>query len=329
MLSVVIPTRNRAALLATALESLQTQTLSLSEFEVLVIDNGSEDDTKSVVTSFQSRLKGLRYFFEPAPGLHVGRHRGMKEAQGDVIVYADDDIVATPSWLEAIADCFRSPSVAMAGGNNLPRFEGAPPDWLLKLWEKPAFGGRAIPYLSILELPPGRRRVNPFYIWGCNFSIRKRVLLDAGGFHPDSMPEDRIRFRGDGETHVSSYVHRMGLECCFDSKASVYHTVPASRMTIEYFNKRAFNQGISDSYTQLRNAPQSRARRVIRNMAAKTRRITADAVSRLRDVAESDPELRVVASAIRDGYRRGYAYHQRVYREDPEVRAWVHKPDYL
>jgi len=329
MLSVVIPTRNRAVLLAAALESLQTQRLSPSEFEVLVVDNGSEDDTKGIVTSFQSRMKNLRYFFEPAPGLHVGRHRGMKEARGEVIVYADDDIVATPSWLEAIADCFRSPAVAMVGGNNLPRFEGAPPNWLQKLWAKPVFGGRAIPYLSILELPPGRRSVSPFLIWGCNFSVRKRVLVDAGGFHPDSMPEDWIRFRGDGETHVSFYVYRMGLESCFDSRASVYHTVPASRMTIEYFSRRAFNQGISDSYTHLRNAPQSRARRVVRNMVAKSRRLVGGVVTRLRDIAQSDPELRTLASAIREGYRRGYAYHQRAYREDPEVRAWVHKPDYF
>jgi glucosyl-dolichyl phosphate glucuronosyltransferase len=98
MISVIIPTRNRAELLRAALLSLSLQTLPPEDFEVLVVDNGSTDHTKKVVNGFNG-LMHLRYFFDPTPGLHVGRHRGLREASGEILVYGDDDIEALPTWL--------------------------------------------------------------------------------------------------------------------------------------------------------------------------------------------------------------------------------------
>lgn len=325
MLSVIFPTRNRARALACALHSLRAQTLAPDEFEVLVIDNGSTDDTRATVESFRCEFP-LRYFYDAEPGLHVGRHRGLRESSASVLVYADDDIEAMPSWLQAIKECFSDPTVALVGGNNLPKFEVEPPRWLQKLWLQPALGGRAITSLSVLELPPGRRKLSPYLVWGCNFAIRKQVLLDAGGFHPDGMPEEHIRFRGDGETHVSSYIAHNRLASVFDSRASVYHTVPASRMSYEYFRKRAFNQGVSDSYRALRHAAIPRQQRARGPNVAK--RIIAKAYRTLR-AWTFDSELRELRNHMRAGYRDGYQYHQTAYRDDPEVRAWVHKPSYF
>lgn len=331
MLSVIIPTRNRSPLLRLALESLVTQTFPPDRFEVLVIDNGSSDDTREVVRSFETRIGSLRYFFDSTPGLHVGRHLGMKEANGDLLVYADDDTQALPTWLEAIADCFNDPSVALVGGNNLPGFEGTPPPWLKHLWSRPSreLGGRAITSLSILELPPGRRSVSPLTVWGCNFAIRRPVLIKAGGFHPDGMPEDQIRFRGDGETHVSIQVLKTGLGAVFDSRASVYHAVTRNRMTFEYFRKRAFSQGVSDSYTHLRavgseqGAPLSKrgGLAVVRGVARRLR-------IRAEGIFAGGSQQRHLAREMALGYRDGYEYHQTAYSSDPEVRRWVHRPDY-
>jgi glycosyltransferase involved in cell wall biosynthesis len=329
MLSVIVPTRNRASLLRLALQSLTKQTLPAERFEVLVVDNGSTDSTRQVVEEHQRQEWALRYFFEATPGLHAGRHRGLKEARGEVLVYADDDIEATPSWLEAIDECFRNPDVAMVGGNNYPRFEAPPPAWLARLWQRPAYGGRAITSLSVIELASGQRPISPFCVWGCNFSVRKRILLEAGGFHPDGMPEEQIRFRGDGETHVSAHVARSGLTCLFDSRASVYHAVTNSRMTFEYFRKRAFSQGISDSYTRLRQAGAGRdgggRGKALRGALAAALRSARAWASEL---LSPDRELSRLARSMRAGYREGYEYHQRAYRSDPALQSWVHKPDY-
>ena len=330
LLSIIIPTRNRADLLQLALLSLQAQTLPADQFEVLVIDNGSTDNTKQVVESFQQQLVEVRYFFDPTPGLHVGRHRGLREAGGDVLVYADDDIQATPTWLAAIAENFADPAVAMVGGNNHPDFKAVPPSWLEELWRRSSMGGHAIGYLSVLSLPEGRRDFSPYMVWGCNFSIRKRVVLEAGGFHPDGMPQDLIRFRGDGESHVSRFVAERGLRCVFDSRASVYHAVTPERMTRDYFRRRAYNQGVSDSYTQLRNAQVSGVKPTqSASPLALARRIVRGIRGKLRAFKPESRELRELHHAMRQGHQEGFAYHQMVYREDPEVRAWVHQPDYF
>jgi glycosyltransferase involved in cell wall biosynthesis len=312
-----------------ALLSLQTQTLPADQFEVLVIDNCSTDNTKQVVESFQQQAANIRYFFDPTPGLHVGRHYGLREAKGDVLVYADDDIEAMPGWLSAIADCFADPDVAMVGGNNLPKYTSPPPDWLLTLWEKPSLGGRAIPALSVLELNEGRREFDPRYIWGCNFSIQKSVLQDAGGFHPDAMPQDLIRFRGDGETHVSNYVRNSGLKTLFDSKASVYHQVTAERMTKEYFCRRYFAQGISDSYTEIRSQGciPGKEKHVQDTFRSVKRRL----LSVKQWVLSPGPvelELSNILNASQQAYLQGYRYHNNEVSADSALFEWVLREHY-
>ncbi len=326
MISVIIPTRNRADLLSSALHSLFLQALDRGRFETLIIDNGSTDHTAEVAGRFTSQLPNLRYIYAAEPGLHVGRHRGLREAKGDILVFADDDIEATPTWLESYRHLFDDPQVAMAGGNNFPLFVHPPPDWLKCLWEYSVQeGGLSLPALSILDLKGGPRALSPYHVWGCNFAIRKSVLLEAGGFHPDGMPKELIRFRGDGETHVSRYVVESGLKCMFHPGASVYHKVTPERMTHDYFRQRGYSQGISDSFTALRNQDvlASVARRNVVHRAA------AWAWRNLKERVCLTGDARQAMSELKHGYGEGYAYHQHCYATDPVVRAWVHRPDYF
>lgn len=321
MISVIIPTRNRASLLSRALLSLEGQIFPRERFEVVVIDNGSTDGTADLLTAHAIDLPNLRAVFEPEPGLHAGRHRGLREAHGDVIVFIDDDVEATPTWLAAIAECFADSQVVMVGGNNLPKFERAPPAWLARLWARPVNGGQAIPWLSILRMPDGVYPIDPCYVWGCNFAIRRSALVAARGFHPDAMPREMIRFRGDGETHVSRCVAALGLTCLFHSGATVFHFVDASRMTIAYFRQRAFDQGISDSFSDLRQG--------YGKVGLGLKSISVYATRRLRAALETDRELRQLRSCMAAGYREGYLVHQRAYRLDPDVREWVSRQDFM
>lgn len=324
-LTVIIPTRNRSALLASALESLVKQTLSQEYFEVIVADNGSSDGTSELIATYGKRLKNLRTIYDPEPGLHTGRHAGMKAANSDILVFTDDDIEAFPTWLASIQEGFADPAVALLGGNSLPMFLEAPPRWLVEMWEQPRHGGlRAIPTLSLIEFPRTQNDISPHQVWGCNFAIRKRVLLAAGGFHPDGMPKELIRFRGDGETHVSRFVAKNCMRCIFSYGASVYHKVTKERMTVEYFHQRGFHQGISDSYSALRRqGPLAKGGK--RNHLRST---LSWAAYRLRNHS-LDRHVRCVLDEMRKGYWEGYSYHQLVYRDDPQVRDWVHKETYF
>ena len=158
-------------------------------------------------------------------------------------------------------------------------------------------------------------------VWGCNFAIRKSVLVEAGGFHPDGMPGEMIRYRGDGETHVSRYIVENDLKCMFHPGASLYHKVTPERMTHSYFRQRGYSQGISDSYTALRNQDVSQ-----KNLM---RRAVVWAWRKIKDRIYLSAEARQALNEFKQGHREGYAYHQDCYKTDPEIRAWVHKADYF
>ena len=318
VLSVIIPTRNRASYLQQALASITKQSYPMDFFEVIVIDNGSTDNTRQVVESFQHQLRNIRYFYDSTPGLHVGRHLGMKMAKAEILVYADDDIEAFPTWLEAIAESFKNQDVVLVGGKNLPKFECDPPAWIMKMWRKNKDGNRVLSYLSILDLGDQIKEIHPYYVFGCNFSIRKDILLNSGGFHPDSMPQELIKYRGDGETHVSAFIKRKRLKTLYHPRASVFHMVPQNRLTETYFCKRAYLQGISDSYTQVRNKDMidhSAIMRTFEYLRLLQKKFGLYASPRKR--------------CIESHYFQGFIMHQNLSAEDKNLYEWIIRPNYL
>jgi hypothetical protein len=222
--------------------------------------------------------------------------------------------------------------VALVGGNNYPRFETTPPDWLSLWWSRAVSGGRALPYLSILDFGAGRFAIDPHYVWGCNFSVRRELVQAAGGFHPDGVPHELLRLRGDGETHLARFVTGRGLVALFDSRASVHHLVPQDRMTTSHFCRRAYAQGISDSYSAVRMAGGSRlafrqrARAYLRPWLAASRELLRAAATAAHPGALA--LLRVQLDVIR-AWAAGFAFHQAEVRRDHSLLSWVLRESYL
>jgi glycosyltransferase involved in cell wall biosynthesis len=325
--SIVVPTRNRAEVLRLCLESFVRQTLPPERFQVIVVDNGSTDKTWDVASSFADRLS-LTLLYEPEPGLHVGRHAGWRAARSDVLMFCDDDIEADPGWVEAVVRRFADPQVAMVGGNNRPGWQGELPLWLRLWWGCPVGHGSALPALSVLDFGMQAIDIDPGWIWGCNFSVRAAVLKEARGFHPDGVPKERLRWRGDGETHVSDFVRDSGLRAVFDPAASVTHRVDAVRMTPGYFEQRAFAQGVSDSYTAIRR--RGALGREFRHWLTPYLNAWRDrGIARSAGAGLSVVQLRSVLHAVRHAYRRGVSFHRAEVRRDPALLAWVLKEDYL
>ena len=300
--------------------------MEYDRFEVLVVDNGSIDETAEVVKAKSQLLRNLRYYYEAEPGLHAGRHRGLKEAKGDILVYIDDDIEATTNWLSSIQQAFTDPEVVLVGGNNLPLFIELPPKWLEAMWNNSKINrGRALPSHSLLELEGESRDISPYWVWGCNFSIRKDVLIAAGGFHPDSMPKDRIHFRGDGETHVSRFIKQTGQRCFFHNGATVYHKVTPERMTREYFHQRGFSQGVSESFTRLRNNSGYDKNTYKSIFLGALRR----SLRQLKHYLLLDSEIKLAHAAFSEGHAEGVTFHNKAYHSNSDVREWVHKSNYF
>ena len=321
-LSVIIPTRNRSSLLEKAIKSLTRQTYLSENFEIIIVDNGSTDETKSVVESYKHDLPNLIYLYEPKPGLHVGRHAGLAIAKGEILVYGDDDIEAFPTWLEGVAESFQDPAVVLVGGNVLPQFESAPPEWIEQLWQETPWG-KAIGEYSLIDFGSDRKEILPNYVYGCNFSIQKSILLEVGGFHPDSMPKDLLKYRGDGESAVSDAIRTKKYKVIFNPKASVYHHVSTSRMTFSYIQKRGYLQGISDSYSYIRKRGHQNFVNLFQAYYNFYKEICLLKIRKtLRKIVSPNDFFAL-------GHLEGYLYYQREVYYNSELLEWVLKKDYF
>jgi glycosyltransferase involved in cell wall biosynthesis len=294
--------------------------------EVIVVDNGSTDNTAGVCKAIEERFprQGLRYYYDPMPGLLTGRHRGAREARGEILCYLDDDVLLESTWMGAIKEAFQNSEIVVAGGPSRPLYEVDPPLWLEDLWQKLA-GGRMLNPLSLLDYGSDAKSVEPWYVWGLNFAIRKNIFHECGGFHPDGVPSYLLRYRGNGEGGLALKIKERGLQALYHPDAAVTHMIPVSRLTLKAFEQRAFIEGVSDSYARIRRegivppVPAESWRNALRPIEKKLRRA---ALWRQGD-AKAVRELMVHAHAA------GVEFHQNEVRNDPTLLEWVLKPDYF
>lgn len=330
MISVIIPTLNRADSLALALESLTRQQFAGIDFEVLVVDNGSTDHTKAISQTFADKLLSaqLRYIFEPEPGLLSGRHRGAQEAKGDILSFLDDDVELDPGWLAAIQNAFADATIHLVGGRNLPRYESTPPLWLQYFWQK-CPGGQLCTELSLLDLGDKSRPIDANYVWGLNFSIRKRTLFELGGFHPDCIPKRLQHLQGDGETGLTRQANQKGYKALYAPHALLHHVVPAARLTPEYFESRYFYQGVCDSYTAIRDRHCGQdAGASATEQAQQLNHYLGKVKGKLASLAKGSPEYRTIRQRCKVAYQAGLQFHQQQVAQQPDLLAWVLKEDY-
>ena len=180
MTTVIVCTYNRCKMLEKALDSLVASALPTSfEWEVVVVDNNSSDQTRDVVEGFSQRYPGrFRYVFEPRQGVSYARNAGVRESRGDVLAFMDDDVTVGREWLRNITASLHRGDCAGAGGRIVPVWKSPPPRWL------PIERPHALaPFVEFdFGSEPGPLNVPPF---GANMAFRKEVFEKYGGFRTD------------------------------------------------------------------------------------------------------------------------------------------------
>ena len=230
--SVIVCTRNRAAGLRAMLESACVLAVPPNLcWELLVVDNGSEDGTAATASAFSGRLP-LRLVREPVIGLCQARNRGLAEARGRYFCWADDDVRFEPGWLGAYAEAFaRHPDAAVFGGRILPELEPPPVGWFARsMHEWPLANMVAYRDMGDSESPialEGGR-----IPWGANYAIRaeeqkRHRYNEELGFSPHHK-------RTGEETDLIYRIMRAGGSGWWVPGACVRHVVPAQRQTRSY-----------------------------------------------------------------------------------------------
>src|SRR5579864_2211133 len=249
--SVIIPTYNRSNNLSAALTSVCALN-GISEIEIIVVDNGSTDNTKKICDSFNSLIPKLTYVYDDMPGLLTGRHKGASLAKANIISFIDDDVELNPDWSVGIQKAFEEDEeVHLLTGPCLPKYETTPPQWLRYFWNTYPEGNDC-PWLSLADRGDKIKEIDSLYVWGLNFSIRKRTFYNLDGFHPDNVPIEFQQFQGDGETGLARKAKENNYKALYLPNAMLHHFISKERLTIAYFEKRFYYQGVCDSFTQLR-----------------------------------------------------------------------------
>jgi glycosyltransferase involved in cell wall biosynthesis len=172
--SIIVPTYNRCESLKSLLESLKGLWLpDAIKCEVVVIDNNSTDGTKSIIEDYLSlKEPKIRYIFEGKQGKSKALNAGIRQAEGDIIVFTDDDCIPASDWIICIANEFlNDPSISVLGG----RVE------LYDKMDKPiticSFEDKTFLFSPTqLYFPP--------LIIGCNMAVRRKVFEEVGEFDP-------------------------------------------------------------------------------------------------------------------------------------------------
>jgi glycosyltransferase involved in cell wall biosynthesis len=238
--TVVVCTYNRCQTLAQALDSVASSVLPDSvDWELLVVDNNSPDQTRAVVEEVSCRYPGrFRYVFEPKQGLSNARNSGIREARGEIIVFTDDDVTVEPSWLQNLTAPLLNGPWAGAGGRIRLGQDFRPPLWL-------ALSGPFSLAESLVQFDVGDQEGPldraPF---GANMAFRKIMFEKYGGFRPD-LDRCGKSLIGNGDTEMGQRLMAAGEHLYYVPSAVVNHPVLKERLTKKYFRSYWFAHGRS------------------------------------------------------------------------------------
>lgn len=201
LVSVVVPTHARRALLERLLHSLAAQTLAPERFEVIIVHNHTDDGTEALARAWCAQRPGrAAYHRRNFNGPTRSRELGAREARGEVIAFIDDDCVATPGWLEAGLAAFAQggDALGLVQGRTLP-CPGQPRGFLSKT--------------VCIDAPS-------VYYETCNIFYRRSAFLAVDGFAKDFL--DRW---GGEDTDLGWRVTEAGFGAAFAADALVHHEV--------------------------------------------------------------------------------------------------------
>lgn len=242
-ITVILCTLNRCQSLAKTLEGVAASRLPESvEWEVLVVDNNSTDRTAEVVEDFCRRYPGrFRYVFEPKPGKSFALNTGIRQAQGDVLAFLDDDVTVDPRWLGNLTAPLKEGEWAGTGGRTLLAEPFEPPPWLAL--GKPYHMGGVLAAMCDLgdqacEIEPSRAP------YGVNMAFKKAMFEKYGLFRTDLGPSPNRRVpRPNEDTEFGRRLMAKGERLRYEPSAIVYHPVPKERVRKDYFLTWWFDYG--------------------------------------------------------------------------------------
>lgn len=239
--TVIVCTLNRSQSLAKTLESIAVSSLPDStEWETLVVDNNSTDQTRLVVEECCRRYPGrFRYVFEPQPGKSFALNTGILQARGEAIAFVDDDVIVEPKWLQNLTAQLLDGKCAGVGGRTLLAEPFHPPRWMALKGDL-SLGGVLAAQFDLGDEACELDRAP----YGANMAFQKAMFTKYGLFRTDLGPSpNSLVPRPNEDTEFGRRLMAAGERLYYEPKAVVYHPVPKNRIRKRYFLDWYFDYG--------------------------------------------------------------------------------------
>lgn len=237
-ISVVICSYNREAYIIQAIDSLYKQDVDKQRYEVIVVDNNSQDDTAAKVNAYIASHPDMQlyYHLEKRQGASYARNTGADMSRGQLICCMDDDAVAMPGYLSNIINFFEQhPDATGLGGRIIPRYIPEEPKWMSH-------------YVSSLVgnfdySPVTKPFDNGRYPLESNMIVRRENFFAVGGFNT-SLPgvKGTLRIGGEGKEFFYKLISKGGI-IYYDPEVIVHHVVEVKKLTSEYMYRVASGIG--------------------------------------------------------------------------------------
>jgi glycosyltransferase involved in cell wall biosynthesis len=234
MLTVLLATRNRSKILRATLESFCELRAPDSGWKLIVVDNGSSDQTPETVKEFSDRLP-LQFLTEPRRGKNFALNTALPHIDGDLTVLTDDDVRPRPDWLlkfRHAADVHAEFSIF--GGSILPHWEVPPPPWIKWVRQGAAY---AVTDPAWAEGP-----IAASSVWGPNTAIRSAVFKAGIDFNSQIGPSGNNYAQG-GDTELTRRLESLGHRAWHVHDAIVEHFVREEQLDLTWVMRRAIRHG--------------------------------------------------------------------------------------
>ena len=252
-LTVLISTHNpHPERLQRVLASLQVQTLPVSKWQTILVDNASSPALSPTEPSTTS-VSNLRLVQEPQLGLTAARRCGFHETKQGIVVLVDDDNVLAPDYLEQTLAVFeRLPMVGAIGGKSHPSFETEPPAWTNEFF--PLLALRDLGETELIFSPNNKDDRSPreypsFAPIGAGMALRREAIsawLESNTQLSDRRGSD-LTSSGDNDMVFS--IMKSGWEIAYIPKLKLTHIIPAGRLAPDYLAR--LNRGIQRSWVRV------------------------------------------------------------------------------
>ena len=238
--SIIIPTYNRSRGLINALNHLIEQTIPANNYEIIIVDDGSTDDTESQVAKYKilNTKYNIRYFKIPNGGPAKARNFGIKQSKGEIIFFTDDDCVVPPNWMETLLSGLkRYPEAVGAGGWIWPPKGEMEKSAVSRFLHFESFYGHPIigGYIRSHEVLSN----NPLMCFGnfayntANICYKKEVLKTVGGFKED------FYWPGSEDNELAFRITNAGYQLLY----LPFHIIHPKDMSLSKFAKLHFRRG--------------------------------------------------------------------------------------